>query len=207
VVGGLVVVSAVLISLSTIYTLVVTQIKGTTNGGQTESENDKAARWQFTTQWSIPKLESLRVIIPGLFGYRMQEFTTSTNKAGSYWGKIAEDPHIQDLESSDPQVRTNAIAALGISPQPELQASLPARHGGSRRLCGTNQGPGATAAYGQRRIRRILVCLLAAFGLANAGRKAGSPYPPRNAGRFGFGAARRSFPCWRPGDGIASSID
>jgi hypothetical protein len=39
-VGGLVVVSAVLISLSTIYTLVVTQISGTAGGGQ--SESDKA---------------------------------------------------------------------------------------------------------------------------------------------------------------------
>src|ERR1019366_5536792 len=48
-VGGLVVVSAVLISLSTIYTLVVTQISGTTGGGQ--SESDQLARWQFTTQW------------------------------------------------------------------------------------------------------------------------------------------------------------
>ena len=119
-VGGLVVVAAVLISLSTIFTLVVTQIKGTgaDDSGQTapQTEGQKSARWQFITQWSIPPLESLRVIIPGLFGYRMQEFTTSTNKAGSYWGKIAEDPHIQGLESSDPQVRTNAAAQLGIPP-------------------------------------------------------------------------------------------
>jgi hypothetical protein len=189
-VGGLVVVSAVLISLSTIYTLVVTQISGTTSGGQ--SESDKEARWQFTTQWSIPKLESLRVIIPGLFGYRMQEFTTSTNKAGSYWGKIAEDPRIEDLESSDPQVRSNAVVALGISPQPELQAifaspDLMARAGYLEQIKSQVQ----RRHTGNGEYAGILVCLLAAFGLANAGRKAGSPYSAeeRRAVWFWGGAA------------------
>jgi len=187
-VGGLVVVSAVLISLSTIYTLVVTQISGTGGGG----ESDKVARWEFTTQWSIPKLESLRVIIPGLFGYRMQEFTTSTNKAGSYWGQIGEDPHIGDLESNDPQVRSNAVISLGLSPQPELQAvfagnDMTARTGYleqikaqlQRRLVGNGEYAG------------VLVCLLAAFGLTNAGRKAGSPYSAaeRRAVWFWGGAA------------------
>jgi hypothetical protein len=174
-VGGLVVVSAIMISLSTIYTLVVTQISGTGGGG--ESESDKEARWEFTTQWSIPKLESLRVIIPGLFGYRMQEFTTSTNKAGSYWGKIAEDPRIGDLEDSDPQVRSNAVVALGLSPQPELQAVFVSNDMATRtgyleqiknQLQRRHTGNGEYAG--------VLVCLLAAFGLANAGRKTGSPY-------------------------------
>jgi hypothetical protein len=173
-VGGLVVVSAVLISLSTIYTLVVTQISGTTNGGQTES--DDVSRWQFTTQWSIPKLETLRVIIPGLFGYRMQEFTTSTNKSGSYWGKIAEDPRIQDLESSNPQVRSNAIVALGVSPQPELQAVF-ASHNTEARAGYVEQIKGQVQRRhtGNGEYAGLLVCLMAAFGLANAGRKAGSP--------------------------------
>jgi hypothetical protein len=173
--GGLVVVSAILISLSTIYTLVALQIKGTGNSGQSDSD-----RWGFTTQWSIPKLETVRVIIPGVFGYRMQDYTTSTNKDGVYWGKIAEDPHIQDLESGDPQVRTNAAAALGIPPQnpaiavlagnekeareailDQIKAQLQRRHTGNGEYAG------------------ILVCLLAAFGLANTWRKAGAPYSSR----------------------------
>jgi len=120
-------------------------------------------------------LESFRLIIPGLFGYRMQEYTTSTNKAGSYWGKIAEDPHIQELESSDPDVRTNAAAALGIPPNiqaviagndmtirnnllDQVKSQLQRRHTGNGEYAG------------------VLVVLLAAFGLANAGRRAGSPY-------------------------------
>jgi hypothetical protein len=189
-VGGLVVISAVLISLSTIYTLVVTQISGTTSGGQ--SEGDKEARWQFITQWSIPKVESLRVIIPGLFGYRMQEFTTSTNKAGSYWGQIAEDPRIGDLESSDPQARSNAVVALGISPQPELQAifasnDMAARTGYLEQI----QNQVQRRHTGNGEYAGVLVCLLAAFGLANAGRKAGSAYSAeeRRAVWFWGGAA------------------
>ncbi len=172
-VGSLVVISAIVISLSTICTLVATQIKGTGNAGQSESE--KAANWGFTTQWSIPKLESLRVIIPGLFGYRMQEYTTSTNKSDVYWGRTGEDPHVQDLESSNPQVRTNAAASIGIPPQyqaifasndlneregllDQIKAQLQRRHTGNGEYAG------------------ILVCLLAVFGLANAGRKSDSPY-------------------------------
>jgi len=187
-VGALVVLSAILISLSTIYTLVATQLKGTGNAGL--SENDKAANWGFTTQWSIPKLESLRVIIPGVFGYRMQEYTTSPNKSDVYWGRIGEDPHVQDLESSNPQVRTNAAASIGIPPQyqsifagddvktregllDQIKAQLQRRHTGNGEYAG------------------ILVCLLAVFGLANAGRKADSPYsaPERRAVWFWGGAA------------------
>jgi len=176
-IGALVVVSAVLISLSTIYTLVVTQIKGTGSQTASQSERGKQEQWEFITQWSIPKLESLRVIIPGLFGYRMQEFITSTNKASSYWGTIAQDPHIQDLERGNPQVRSNAVISLGLAPQPEIQAvfasnnkevqanileqlksQLQRRHTGNGEYAG------------------VLVCLLAAFGLANSVRKIGSPY-------------------------------
>jgi hypothetical protein len=187
-VGGLVVLSAVLISLSTIYILVATQINGTADAGQ--SESDKAARWGFITQWSIPKLESVRVVIPGVFGYRMQEFTTSTNKAGSYWGKIAEDPHVQDLESGDPQVRTNAAASLGIPPQ--IQAifagnDMEAREGFLDNVKGQLQ----RRHTGNGEYAGLLVCLLAAFGLANAVRKAASPYSAaeRRAVWFWSGAA------------------
>jgi len=193
-VGGLVVVAAMLISLSTIFTLVVTQIKGTgvdegIQSGQ-QSEREKESRWEFITQWSIPKLESFRVLIPGLFGYRMQEFTTSTNLAGSYWGQIAEDPRVQALESSDLRVRTNGVGLLGLSPQilavfegndlatregivDQVKAQVQRRHTGNGEYTG------------------VLVCLLAIFGLAAAGRKVGSAYSAeeRRAVWFWGGAA------------------
>jgi hypothetical protein len=172
-VGALVVFFSVFISASTLYTLVGTQISGTAGVGQ--SERDKQAHWEFTTQWSIPKLETLRVFIPGLFGYRLQEFTTSTNKAGSYWGKVAEDPRIEELESGNPKTRVNAAIFLGMPQQiqdimagndlkardsilDQLKGRLQRRHTGSGEFAG------------------VLVCLLAVFGLASAGRRAGSPY-------------------------------
>ncbi len=177
--GALVVGAAAFISLSTIYTLVFTQIKGTSADGAAapvvQTEQDKRDRWEFTTQWSIPKVESWRVLIPGLFGYRMQEFTTSTNKAGSYWGSIAEDPHIQDLESSDAQLRTNSAAELGI-PQPVLEVfagnDMIARNG----YLGSIKSQLQRRHTGNGEYAGLLVCLLAAFGLANAGRKTDSPF-------------------------------
>ena len=107
--------------------------------------------------------------------FRSQEFITETNKASSYWGRIAEDPRVDDLESSDPQLRTNSAAELGIPPQvlevfagndmiarngylSSIKSQLQRRHTGNGEYAG------------------LLVCLLAAFGLANAGRKTDSPY-------------------------------
>jgi hypothetical protein len=176
-VGALLVVSALLISFSTISTLIATQIKGTATVGQTEA--DKRDAWDKNTQWSIPKAETLRMIIPGLFGYRLDMYTTSTNPSTYYWGSVAEDPHIGELESLDPLVRSNAAASLPVSAdvrskivsvldghdkaQQEgvldwIKSQLQRRHTGNGEYTG------------------VLVCLLALFGLANAARKASSPY-------------------------------
>jgi hypothetical protein len=174
-VGALVVFFAFFISASTLYTLVDTQISGTPTVGATPKESED--HWNFTTMWSIPKLESLRVFIPGLFGYRMQEFTTSTNKAGAYWGRIAEDPRIEPLESSDPKVRTNAVAALG---QPQQIQDIMASSDVKTRESLIDQLVSALRLQrrhtGSGEYTGVLVCLLAVFGLANAGRKEGSPY-------------------------------
>src|SRR5260370_34563252 len=43
--------------------------------------------WDFATQWSLPKIEAARVIIPGLFGYRMD-----TPGGGEYWGTVRQRP-------------------------------------------------------------------------------------------------------------------
>jgi hypothetical protein len=174
-VGPLLVVSAGLIALSTIYTLVGTQITGTAEVGQTES--DKAAHWTFMTQWSIPKLETLRVIIPGLFGYRMDMYTTSPDPSTYYWGRVAEDPLLSNLESNDSLVRSNAAVTLHLPDQympmiagndkaarENIVDAIQNRFQLQRRHTGNGEYTG------------VLVCLLALFGLANATRKAGSPY-------------------------------
>jgi hypothetical protein len=172
--GTLIVLFSLLISGSTLYTLVGTQIKGTTNTGQSAAE--KKGHWDFTTQWSFPKLETLRLIVPGLFGYRLQDYITDTNHASVYWGKIAEDPHIDELESSNPDTRSHSAASLGLGQDiqnimagndmsarneilDQIKARMQRRHTGSGDYTG------------------VLVCLLAVFGLFNSWRPLGnSPF-------------------------------
>jgi hypothetical protein len=54
-----------------------------------------AEEWQrqydWATQWSLPKAESLRVIIPGLFGYRLNS-SADGNVGADYWGRVGQQP-------------------------------------------------------------------------------------------------------------------
>ncbi|HAM73634.1 MAG TPA: hypothetical protein DCM86_18530, partial [Verrucomicrobiales bacterium] len=45
-------------------------------------------QWDWATQWSLPKAETLRILIPGLHGYR-----TDSPDATRYWGTAGRDPH------------------------------------------------------------------------------------------------------------------
>lgn len=176
-VSTIIVLSALLISASTLYTLVGTQVKGITNTGS--SPEEKENHWNFTTQWSFPKIETVRLLIPGVFGYRLQDYITDTNRASAYWGKIGEDPHVDQLEDSDPKVREHAAASLGLSPDvqtvfagndlntrnqilDQIKAQMQRRHTGSGDYTG------------------VLVCLLAVFAVFNAWRKKDGPYTKQN---------------------------
>ena len=77
--------SALLVSAQVLVTLIGTQIKGVEGTGQ--DRESKGQRWDFATQWSLPKIEALRVIVPGLFGYRMD-----TPNGGAYWGTVGQQP-------------------------------------------------------------------------------------------------------------------
>jgi hypothetical protein len=70
-----------LIAIQTINVLISTQIKGAASPGTSD-----AAQWAFATEWSVPKKEILQIMIPGLFGYRMD-----TPGGGAYWGIIGQD--------------------------------------------------------------------------------------------------------------------
>lgn len=90
----LIIVSSALVSSHALSTLIGTQIKGVTSiaepAGSSEAEDKQElelAQWNFATQWSLPKVESLRVLIPGLFGYRMDAVDGS-----SYWGAVGQTP-------------------------------------------------------------------------------------------------------------------
>ncbi len=76
---------AAAIAAAALATLVGTQIKGVVGMGQ--DAETKARRWQEATQWSLPKSEALHILVPGLFGFRMD-----TPDGGAYWGKGGRDP-------------------------------------------------------------------------------------------------------------------
>ncbi|MDE3067165.1 MAG: hypothetical protein KGJ60_06385 [Verrucomicrobiota bacterium] len=76
---------AVFIAAQAVVTLITFDIKGVVGTGQ--SAQAKAAHWDFATTWSFPKAETLGIIVPGLFGYRMD-----TPEGGEYWGAIGRDP-------------------------------------------------------------------------------------------------------------------
>ncbi|MDB6036931.1 MAG: hypothetical protein JWM99_772, partial [Verrucomicrobiales bacterium] len=73
------------LAASALSTLIGTQIKGIV-GTEQDSES-KERRWNEATLWSLPPIETLRVIVPGLFGYRMD-----TAEGGNYWGAVGQQP-------------------------------------------------------------------------------------------------------------------
>jgi hypothetical protein len=75
---------AVLIAFQTVSSLIGTQIKGV--AGTAQDTRTRSERWDFATQWSLPKVETLGVLVPGLFGYRMD-----TPNGGNYWGAVGRD--------------------------------------------------------------------------------------------------------------------
>lgn len=80
---GVVAVVAALVATAALSMLISTQIKGVV--GMDQDNRTKSQRWEDATQWSLPKLETTRIIIPGLFGYRMD-----TPDGGNYWGRVGE---------------------------------------------------------------------------------------------------------------------
>lgn len=72
-------------AIQTIHSLVSTEIEGVK--GTQQDVQTKADRWGWATQWSLPKKEALGIIVPGLFGYRM-----NSPAGGEYWGIAGQDP-------------------------------------------------------------------------------------------------------------------
>jgi hypothetical protein len=63
--------------------------------GMGQDKESRDARWSFITQWSLPPKETLRAVIPGLYGYRMD-----TPDGGQYWGTVGSDPDWDDYWAS-----------------------------------------------------------------------------------------------------------
>ncbi len=69
---------------ATVHELVTTDIEGVV--GTEQDAQTKAGRWDWATQWSLPKKELLGLVVPGLFGYRLD-----TPGGGNYWGEVGQD--------------------------------------------------------------------------------------------------------------------
>ncbi|HWF18777.1 MAG TPA: hypothetical protein VG754_05890, partial [Verrucomicrobiae bacterium] len=76
---------AALVSAQAIFVLVNTQIEGVT--GMSQDEQTRESRWQWATRWSLPKREALGIVVPGIFGYRLD-----TTNGGYYWGALGRSP-------------------------------------------------------------------------------------------------------------------
>jgi len=80
----------------TVVTLVGTSIQGV--AGTTQDTETKTQHWDWATQWSLPKVETLSLFVPGLFGYKMdtpKDMMPQLQKAyqgGVYWGGVGRDP-------------------------------------------------------------------------------------------------------------------
>jgi len=138
------------IATQTVVSLVGTQIQGI--AGTAQDSETKLQHWDWATQWSLPKLETFTLFVPGLYGYKMDTpkdmmpLAQKWFEGGVYWGGIGRDPALDRfLDSGAPgQVPTGFMRFTG---------------GGD--YCG------------------ILVCLLVAWAIAQSMRKKNSPYSER----------------------------
>src|ERR1043166_1182349 len=93
---ALVAICAAILAAQSLMSLVSTQIQGV--AGAKQDQMSKEGRWDWATQWSLPKTETLRVVIPGLFGYRTAE------PAGSeYWGTVGRQPGFEQHHQGFPR--------------------------------------------------------------------------------------------------------
>ncbi len=99
------------IAIQTLNILISTQIKGV--AGTSQDKETKEAQWSFATQWSVPKKEIIQVLIPGIFGYRMD-----SPDGANYWGEIGQSPVIPELiniRDSAPDEATRQRAAQELA--------------------------------------------------------------------------------------------
>jgi hypothetical protein len=96
---AVVAICAGLIATQAIISLYGVAIKNAAGmSANTEQVRSKAENWDWATQWSLPKAELLRVIIPGIYGYRMdtdelgRTMSIDGWSGGNYWGRVGQTP-------------------------------------------------------------------------------------------------------------------
>jgi hypothetical protein len=119
-------------------------------GVASQNSPDKAANWDWATQWSLPKIETLGLYVPGLFGYKLDtpnDMPLSLQPAyngGVYWGGMGRAPVNDRFLDSGTQ---------GPLPDPQWM-----RQTGSANYCG------------------VLVALIGLWTIAQSFRRENSPF-------------------------------
>ncbi len=86
------------LAMQTVLALIGSNIQGIAGTGQ-DSET-KLHHWDWATQWSLPKAETLGLFVPGVFGYKldtpkdMMPALQDAYKGGNYWGGVGREPAI-----------------------------------------------------------------------------------------------------------------
>jgi len=70
-------------SASTVYTLMGLARSAEGKTSQAKDTRTEAEKWNWATQWSLPKAETLTFVMPGFFGFGLPD--------SPYWGKIGQD--------------------------------------------------------------------------------------------------------------------
>jgi hypothetical protein len=139
------------IAVQTVLSLVGTSIQGV--AGAAQDTETKAEHWDWATQWSLPKAETLGLLVPGLFGYKMdtpkdmQPALQDAYRNGVYWGGAGRDPRLDRYFDSGSQ---------GVQPS---GPGIYMRFTGGGNYCG------------------ILVLLIAGWAIAQAFRRQNSIFP------------------------------
>jgi hypothetical protein len=168
----LVVLFAAIIAAHTMLNLVETQVEGVASMEQ--DVETKASRWNPATQWSLPKMETLQIFIPGIFGYRLSGNIDQKDHSGAYWGRIGQDPRIDALGSDDPVARSNIVSILKLPDTYLADLNTSDRYSRTEGMVKVTKKSGIYWRYsGSGECAGAIVSLLAVFGLANFFRKDG----------------------------------
>jgi hypothetical protein len=173
---ALVIFFALFIAAHTISSLIDTQIQGVS--AMKQDAETKEARWNPATEWSLPKLETLEIVVPGLFGYRLSGSIPGTTKAEAYWGQIGQSLRIPEMESTDPKVRAKAIEKLQLPDSYLTALNSPDQATRVAGIDAVTRKAGLYWRYNEHgECAGIMVLLLALFAVANLWRKV-SPWSP-----------------------------
>jgi hypothetical protein len=116
------------IALQAVIGLVGTQVQGV--AGTAQDSETKAKHWDWATQWSLPKKETLGLVVPGLFGYKMdtpKDMMPQFQKwydGGVYWGGMGRSPEIDRFLDKIFQPGDEVKISLNTSDHPNQNVDL-----------------------------------------------------------------------------------